>query len=371
MSATQWQQGFAVGVAAAAGLAIAGMAMSAAATAAREPAREPQLQHQEPQQEGHEDTKTNRRARRLARRAELAKSAKEAVDTAAATAAPAKQEAQDVDVDAAGQHGDHVVDAAGTTSTLFDSVGSADRILRKAETVLQRRTSRIIIVVEKCSLDHNHSAIIRTAEALGVQHLWLIDPPSAAAAAAARQKAWEADQAEKKKHAQFARMAQQWEDKRTIWVTDLSQQAECLTVDPAYGEDALRTIPERMAIVFGSETVGCSDTMLKQADKRVYLPLHGFADSLNLSVSTALVLQQLFIMAPDAVGDMPEAEKVVLRRAWYASLARDQDQLDQYMRRLDNPPAPFGDMRRADGHRTGWRRKTDKANMAHVADFRD
>jgi len=245
-------------------------------------------------------------------------------------------------------------------------------------------------------------AIIRTAEALGVQHLWLIDPPSAAAAAAAspsvkpqkkyakkaRQKAWEADQAEKKKHAQFARMAQQWvtisefgtsaeciaalrEDKRTIWVTDLSQQAECLTVDPAYGEDALRTIPERMAIVFGSETVGCSDTMLKQADKRVYLPLHGFADSLNLSVSTALVLQQLFIMAPDAVGDMPEAEKVVLRRAWYASLARDQDQLDQYMRRLDNPPAPFGDMRRADGHRTGWRRKTDKANMAHVADFRD
>lgn len=54
----------------------------------------------------------------------------------------------------------------------------------------------------------------------------------------------------------------------------------------------------------------------------------------------------------------PEAEKVVLRRAWYASLARDQDQLDQYMRRLDNPPAPFGDMRRADGHRTGWRRET-------------
>lgn len=66
----------------------------------------------------------------------------------------------------------------------------------------------------------------------------------------------------------------------------MSQQAECLTVDPAYGEDALRTIPERMAIVFGSETVGCSDTMLKEADKRVYLPLHGFADSLNLSVST-------------------------------------------------------------------------------------
>lgn len=173
MSATQWQQGFAVGVAAAAGLAIAGMAMSAAATAAREPAREPQLQHQEPQQGGHEDTKTNRRARRLARRAELAKSAKEAVDTAAATVALAKQEAQDVDVDAAGQHGDHVVDAAGTTSTLFDSVGSADRILRKAETVLQRRTSRIIIVVEKCSLDHNHSVRASSSKIL-IQYITFV-----------------------------------------------------------------------------------------------------------------------------------------------------------------------------------------------------
>ena len=40
------------------------------------------------------------------------------------------------------------------------------------------------------------------------------------------------------------------------------------------------------------------------------------------------------------------------------------------MERVGNPPAPFEDMRRADGHRAGWRRKTDKAHMAHVADFR-
>lgn len=121
---------------------------------------------------------TPRRARRLARRAELAKSAKEAVDTAAATAAPAKQEAQDVDVDAAGQHGDHVVDAAGTTSTLFDSVGSADRILRKAETVLQRRTSRIIIVVEKCSLDHNHSVRASSSKILNQYITFVVYPRS-------------------------------------------------------------------------------------------------------------------------------------------------------------------------------------------------
>ena len=127
------------------------------------------------------------------------------------------------------------------------------------------------------------------------------------------------------------------DDNRTIWVTDLSQEAVCLTVDPAFSSEeggGVSTIPDRMAslttlstlsrhtlptenllvntdgllraslgggtirrgadaihqcswllltcallmtsshskaIVFGSETVGCSDTMLDAADKRVYV----------------------------------------------------------------------------------------------------
>ena len=39
----------------------------------------------------------------------------------------------------------------------------------------------------------------------------------------ARQKAWEADQAEKKKHAQFARMAQQW-----VTISEFGTSAECI-----------------------------------------------------------------------------------------------------------------------------------------------
>jgi tRNA G18 (ribose-2'-O)-methylase SpoU len=38
--------------------------------------------------------------------------------------------------------------------------------------------------------------------------------------------------------------------------------------------------------------------MLAAADRRVYLPLHGWADSLNLSVATALVLQVSAICHP-------------------------------------------------------------------------
>jgi tRNA G18 (ribose-2'-O)-methylase SpoU len=60
-------------------------------------------------------------------------------------------------------------------------------------------------------------------------------------------------------------------------------------------------IPEKVAIVFGTEAVGCTNEMLNAADLRVYLPLRGFADSLNLSVATALVVHQMFILDPSLI----------------------------------------------------------------------
>ena len=38
-----------------------------------------------------------------------------------------------------------------------------------------------------------------------------------------------------------------------------------MTADPTFGR--LLPIPKKMAIVFGTESVGCSDTMLAAADK--------------------------------------------------------------------------------------------------------
>jgi tRNA C32,U32 (ribose-2'-O)-methylase TrmJ len=45
-----------------------------------------------------------------------------------------------------------------------------------------------------------------------------------------------------------------------------------------------------------TELMGASADLLAAADKRVYVPLHGFAESLNLSVAAALVLQQLLLL---------------------------------------------------------------------------
>ena len=63
-----------------------------------------------------------------------------------------------------------------TDEIRMDSCSLDQRMIRKAEGAIRNRTSRLIVVVERCTNDHNYSAILRTVEALGVQHVYIIAP---------------------------------------------------------------------------------------------------------------------------------------------------------------------------------------------------
>ncbi|KAF1780582.1 Alpha/beta knot methyltransferase [Phytophthora cactorum] len=92
------------------------------------------------------------------------------------------------------------------------------------------------------------------------------------------------------------------ENEMTIWATDLSPQAE-----PLVASNKPNELPARLAIVIGRETM--------DAPTRVFA-LFGFSESLNLSVATALVLQDSGLvprekqkfreMAPSA-GEQPDS----------------------------------------------------------------
>eukprot|EP00501_MAST-03F_sp_TOSAG23-6_P001229 GSMAST32.ASY1.ANO1.1275.1 assembled CDS len=249
---------------------------------------------------------------------------------------------------------------------LLDISGRKDRTLRKAETILRRRTSRLIVVVERSNQSHNYTAIIRTAEALGIQHIWVIAPPAMDGSS---------------DHCAYARGALRWvdvrafgttaeclaalkADNRKVWVTDLSQKAECLSSSRCSSDE----FPEKLAICFGSESTGASAELLAGADKRVYLPLHGFADSLNLSVAAALCVHQLFHMCPEIIGSMSENERHQLRKLWYPKMARTPEDLERYsqMAQENKPILPLGDLRRADEHRNGWLKKSFQKKNADL-----
>ena len=246
------------------------------------------------------------------------------------------------------------------------------RRFRKVEAVIRRRTNRVILVIERCNESHNYSAVLRTAEALGYHHVWLVAPPSldediviGKRQPRKKENVWKVDEEELRGHMAFAKRASKWlalrfftsseacvaalrKDGREVWVTDLSQVAVCFT-------NAKVRLPERLAVVIGTESTGASPTMLNAADKRIYMPLHGFADSLNLSVAAALLLQRLQDVDASVCGDMSEAERTKLRKEWYPLMLRPTHDPREIARlAASGGVPPLGDLRRTSSQRAGW-----------------
>lgn len=218
----------------------------------------------------------------------------------------------------------------------------APRRLRRAEAVLAQRTGRLLVVLERCSDEHNRQAVLRTAEAFGVQKVALVEGAGRASEGMSRG---------------VTRGAAQWLDLRrfsgpaacvaalqeegwTIWATDLSPSAE--PAEPA----RLQPLPAKLALIFGRESDGVSPEALAAAERRLYLPMAGFMESLNLSVSAALLLQRLFDACPEMRGDLSETERAAIRARWYRRLAGGK-QPARFDHWLAHPPEPLPELRLA------------------------
>ena len=248
-------------------------------------------------------------------------------------------------------------------------------------------------MLEHCSDDLNHVAVMRTCEALGIYRVWLIeatgdDEKQTAPARNAGPRAVQRLQ-ERANERGFAfdrllggKRAQNYlthldvrrftsvaecvaalrDDGRTLWVTDLSQEALPL---PLHREEVSRMLPKRVAVVLGSEGAGVSAAMIAAADERIFLPMFGFTESFNLSVSAALVLQKLLEACPESRGDLPVAETAQIRRAWYAQLAKTEDQRLQFERLAERGGAePLRDTRRPQCHRDEHRNYSRRESHA-------
>lgn len=229
-----------------------------------------------------------------------------------------------------------------------DAAGGAPRRLRRAEAVLARRTSRVVLLLEQAWNDDNVQAVLRTAESFGVQHVWSVRHPHGRArvrrAVTRGSEQWlTLREFERTRDCVAALRAGGW----ALWVSELGPSAEPLA-SPA----PLRPVPARIALAVGREVGGVSAELLAAAERRLYLPMHGFTESYNLSVATGLLLQRLFDAEPGLRGSMGEDERSALRARWYRQLAGDDPgKQELYLSWLAAPPPPLEDSRPDPLHR--------------------
>eukprot|EP01125_Pyxidicula_operculata_P000767 TRINITY_DN10699_c0_g1_i1.p1 TRINITY_DN10699_c0_g1~~TRINITY_DN10699_c0_g1_i1.p1 ORF type:complete len:250 (+),score=40.94 TRINITY_DN10699_c0_g1_i1:43-750(+) len=208
-----------------------------------------------------------------------------------------------------------------------------------AETVLQYRTDRILIVLERSYDPHNHRSVLRMAESFGIQNVWIVE------AVQYKYKTGSINELVDVGNQRFLSIQlfktskdcieALKNDNREIWVTDLSPTSVSFSRNDI-------VIPPRLAIVFGREADGVSKEMKEAAQKRVYLPLHGFTESLNLSVAASLVVQEILHRCPNSRGDLSEERKKEIREQWFKTIGSERYLDSEVINELvEHPPKPY------------------------------
>ena len=149
---------------------------------------------------------------------------------------------------------------------------------------LFRRQPDLTVVMENIHDPHNVSAMIRSADAVGIHEVQLVYTREKFPRIGKKSSSSASKWVERRK---FASIPECYERLRgegfTIYATRLGEASRSLyTID----------LTQKTAIVFGNEHVGVSDEAAALADGSVMIPMMGMIQSLNVSVACAVILYE-------------------------------------------------------------------------------
>lgn len=194
--------------------------------------------------------------------------------------------------------------------------------------VLSLRTRHITVVLEDVYNSQNASAVIRTCECMGLQDIHIVEQLS-----------------KYDINPRVLRGSHKWLDfhrynNRSVNNTEIAFSAlrkagyRILAADPSQEGKAIHDIEvenAKVAIIFGNELRGLSNYGLTHADERVRIPMYGFTESLNLSVSVAICLNTLISKLRRGGRSLclTEEEQRQLKLDWYRKIVRGSEIIER------------------------------------------
>ena len=191
------------------------------------------------------------------------------------------------------------------------------------EHVLKSRTRHVCLVLKNVYQSRNASAVMRTCDGVGIQDVHLIEDANP----------WVFNR-------QVSKGTPSWLTLHR-YLQDPNPTASCIQQLRSSGYEIAVTSPHvngkevhelpidrPIALVMGTEFEGVSDTFLEAADHHVYIPMAGFAESLNISVAAGIIMHDLSRRThelPDSTWTLTEAEKAELRAHWAMKTVRKSE----------------------------------------------
>lgn len=196
--------------------------------------------------------------------------------------------------------------------------------IQRMKDVASKRTRHITVVLEDIYQSHNAAAVLRSCDCAGIQDVHIIENTYEFAPS---------------KDVSIG--ADKWLDLHFYKGTN-NNTTDCLYKLKKAGYTICATTPHQpsipindldltspIALVFGTEKTGLSSDALTLADQRVFLPMSGFSESLNISVTVALFIFSLtnkLALLPHE-WKLPEYQQEELLIRWLINSIRNGKQL--------------------------------------------
>jgi tRNA (guanosine-2'-O-)-methyltransferase len=182
------------------------------------------------------------------------------------------------------------------------------------------------VVLEDIFKPHNASAVLRTCDCFGIQDIHLIEKTDVY-----------------KINPFVTRGASQWVDLHKYYTPEGSAVDQCFGrlrshgyliygTSPAPDSLSIYDLPiksnQKIALVFGNEHEGISKEVKSKVDGLVHIPMRGFTESFNISVSASIFLYELMKRAHEM--EIPDfhlsaQERNELRLRWYKDIVPHAD----------------------------------------------
>lgn len=203
------------------------------------------------------------------------------------------------------------------------------------ERVLELRTRYLTVVLEDIFQPQNASAVLRTVDCFGLQDVHVIE----------NRNHFTVDR-------EVAMGASKWltvkkykntENNSLNAIKHLRRQGyRIVATSPHEGDTKLEDFDlekGKAALIFGTELTGISEVVQNEADEFLKIPMHGFTESFNISVSAAIILHHLTLRMranPAINWNLSDEDQAAIKLSWIKRTLKRSDLLEQRYQELKN-----------------------------------
>lgn len=198
--------------------------------------------------------------------------------------------------------------------------------------IIAERTKHLTVVVEDVFQPQNASAVLRTCDVFGIQNVHIIE-----------------NENEYNVNPRVVHGASKWINLYK-YNENKNNTLDCINKLKAVGYKVYGTTPhtddcliqdipldDKVALMFGTEMTGLSDIAMENVDGYVKIPMYGFTESLNISVSASICLYELSkrLKKSEIKWQLTEEEKTDQLIVWAKKVIKDGERLEQlYINKL-------------------------------------